>query len=257
MNLLCRLTRHPQCLVRKRSLHYIEFTFHRLTVSSGRSYVAINQSPTRESLRGIEKRIFINERARFSPHHRTISRDYLVSARSEKSPLASNMTNKPRHLSSSTKSCSATNDGRVKADPLGQACTNHDPIKNLPNANGHHPSQTQSFNLIDNVNFKTMASVQKLAIEPTREHIENIRQILKYRNAKDNDDQEVTLEKDQESGIGVIRIKSAAKNGISAKMMCDFLDIIDQLYSWPQGKGVLIYGHNGFFCSGRFHRNST
>lgn len=95
-----------------------------------------------------------------------------------------------------------------------------------------------------------MASIQKLSSEPTREHIENIRHILKRTNAKDNDDQQITLEKDLESGIGIICIRSAAKNGISAKMMCDFLDTIDELHSWPEGKGVIIYGHNGFFCSG-------
>ena len=114
------------------------------------------------------------------------------------------------------------------------------------------PAQTSStpFPLSKNPNFQTMASIQKLAIEPTREHIENIRQLMRNTNAKDNDDQQVTLEKDEESGIGYMCIKSAAKNGISAKMMCDFLDIIDELYAWPDGKGVLIYGHNGFFCSG-------
>jgi len=96
----------------------------------------------------------------------------------------------------------------------------------------------------------SMAGVQKLAVEPSREHIENIRHLLMNINAKDNNDQSITLEKDEENGIGIVCIKSAAKNGISAKMMCDFLDVIDQLYAWPEGKGVLIYGHGGFFSSG-------
>jgi hypothetical protein len=160
---------------------------------------------------------------------------------------ASSMTNKPRCMSSSTKSCNVTGVDHLRANAQGQPCNNYSTYKNLTD---DPIPQTQPFSLTNNVNFKTMANVQKLAIEPTREHIENIRQILKHRNAKDNADQEITLEKDHDSGIGVIRIKSAAKNGISAKMMCDFLDIIDELYSWPQGKGVLIYGHNGFFCSG-------
>lgn len=95
-----------------------------------------------------------------------------------------------------------------------------------------------------------MACIQKLSIEPTREHIENIRHVLRHCNAKDNKDQQITLEKDLESGIGTICFKSAAKNAISAKMMCDFLDTIDELHNWPEGKGVIIYGHEGFFCSG-------
>lgn len=108
--------------------------------------------------------------------------------------------------------------------------------------------------LASNPNFRTMANVQKLVIEPTREHIENIRKSIRNTNAKDNADQQVTLEKDHDLGIAYLCIKSAAKNGISAKMMCDFLDTIDELYAWPEGKGLLIYGHNGFFCSGKLMR---
>ena len=96
----------------------------------------------------------------------------------------------------------------------------------------------------------SMASIQKLALEPTREHIENIRKFLGSVNAKDNSNQLISLVKEPETGIGVVCIKSSAKNAISAKMMCDFLDVIDQLYAWPEGKGVLIHGHEGFFCSG-------
>lgn len=111
---------------------------------------------------------------------------------------------------------------------------------------------SQTYTLPNSPHFQNMASIQKLAIEPTREHIENIRAVLRQCKAKDNEDQQITLEKDNESGIGIMCIKSAAKNGISAKMMCDLLDTIDELYSWPEGKGVIIYGHNGFFCSGKW-----
>jgi len=95
-----------------------------------------------------------------------------------------------------------------------------------------------------------MAGIQKLVTEPTREHIENIRHVLKNMKAKNNDDQAITLQKDHETGIASVCIRSAAKNGISGKMMCDFLDSIDELYSWDEGKGVILYGHDGFFCSG-------
>lgn len=104
-------------------------------------------------------------------------------------------------------------------------------------------------------NFRQMAGIQKLASEPTREHIENIRMVLRNISAKDNSDQEISLQRDESSGIALVRIKSAAKNGISAKMMCDFLDVLDELYSWEEGKGVIIYGHNNFFCSGKLHIN--
>lgn len=106
--------------------------------------------------------------------------------------------------------------------------------------------------IAQSTNFRNMAGIQKLALEPTREHIENIRHVLRNMNAKNNDNQQITLEKNDDSGIATVCIRSAAKNGISGKMMCDFLDIIDELYSWPEGKGVIIYGHKGFFCSGRW-----
>lgn len=105
--------------------------------------------------------------------------------------------------------------------------------------------------------FRTMASVQKLVTEPTREHIENIRHLLKGINAKNNNEQEITMVKDHDTGIASVCIRSAAKNGISCKMMSDFLDIIDDLYAWNEGKGVIIYGHNGFFCSGKLLQLKT
>lgn len=103
-------------------------------------------------------------------------------------------------------------------------------------------------------NFRSMASIQKLVTEPTREHIENIRHLLKGINAKDNNDQSITMVKDHETGIASVCIRSAAKNGISCKMMSDLLDIVDELYSWTEGKGVILYGHGGFFCSGKLSK---
>lgn len=104
--------------------------------------------------------------------------------------------------------------------------------------------------IANNVKFRTMEGIQSLATNPTREHIENIRSQFAQMNAKCNDNQQITLEKDSATGIGTVCIKSGCKNGISAKMMSDLLDVIDELYSWEEGKGVLIYGHGGFFCSG-------
>lgn len=145
---------------------------------------------------------------------------------------------------------------------LAEKITN---VKDISNSNKQHRTQSTSAGTTEKAgsdkknsiatrtydSFQTMASIQKLATEPSREHIENIRKLLKHTNAKNNNDQQITLEKDDISGIGTICIRSAARNGISAKMMCDFLDTIDELYSWQEGKGVIIYGHEGFFCSGK------
>lgn len=147
--------------------------------------------------------------------------------------LSCNMTNKPRTVSQQNNN--QLNNGIKSLHSNATA-------KPIP----VHPSYT----LAHSPNFRNMAGIQKLATESTREHIENIRHVLSRMNAKNNDDQEITMVKDHETGIATVCIKSAAKNGISGKMMCDFLDIVDELYSWNEGKGVIIHGHKGFFCSG-------
>lgn len=128
-------------------------------------------------------------------------------------------------------------------------------VKSIHSNNSSNPtnpiSPQKQYTLANSPNFRNMAGIQRLATEPTREHIENIRHSLRHMNAKDNDDQQITLDKDDETGIASVCIKSAAKNGISCKMMCDLLDTIDELYEWNEGKGVIIYGYKGFFCSGR------
>lgn len=142
------------------------------------------------------------------------------------------MTNKPRIVS-----YNSTNKPDVRSK--------------ISTTNGPKPRVVGSHNIADSPNFRTMAGIQKLVTEPTREHIENIRHVLQHMNAKNNAEQEITLEKDDLTGIATVCIRSAARNGISGKMMCDLLDIIDELYAWNQGKGVIIYGHQGFFCSGK------
>lgn len=127
-------------------------------------------------------------------------------------------------------------------------------INNDRPVSNKNPQQTTKIGRAQHINFSSMADIQRLATEPSREHIENIRHMLRNVPAKNNDDQDINLEKDPKNGIATVRIKSGAKNGISAKMMCDFLDVIDELYSWDEGKGVIIYGHNNFFCSGMLCR---
>lgn len=130
------------------------------------------------------------------------------------------------------------------------ACTKSEKHTDNGEAKRSNLEVPRKHTLAESSNFRTMAGIQRLVIEPTREHIENIRHDLRNIKAKNNDDQQISLKKNQETGIATVCIKSAAKNGISAKMMCDFLDIIDDLYTWNEGKGVIIYGHQGFFCSG-------
>uniref|UniRef100_A0A6G1S5M1 Branched-chain-amino-acid aminotransferase n=1 Tax=Aceria tosichella TaxID=561515 RepID=A0A6G1S5M1_9ACAR len=259
MNLLylC-LTSKPLLSIKKQSAHYIRCslqTSERMTISVDiRYHFTTNHRPYSQQaiyLNNNPQRI-LNSRADRLILGSTFSSQ--PTKQPDPSALAIKMTNKPRYLSSSTRDCSMTIDGGLKtsSQQSNKRSTNYASTKHLSNTNHPNSPQIQPCRLPDEVNVKTIANVQKSVapVEPSREHIENIRQILKYRYAKVNDEQEVTLEKDHASGIGIIRIKSAAKNGISPRMMCDLLDTIDELYSWPQGKGVLIYGHNGFFCSG-------
>lgn len=69
-------------------------------------------------------------------------------------------------------------------------------------------------------------------------------------SAKDDSRQEIVLSLDDESKIATLCIKSAAKNAISPRMMCMFSECLDKLEQWTEGKAVLLYGHNDFFCSG-------
>lgn len=95
-----------------------------------------------------------------------------------------------------------------------------------------------------------LANIQSLAASQSRECIENIKNYMRQKNAKHNLDQQIFLTIDNESKIATMCFKSAAKNAISARMMCEFSDILDKLEAWTEGKGLIIKGHNGFFCSG-------
>lgn len=153
----------------------------------------------------------------------------------------STMTNKPRIVLQHQQQQQNTNKSNI-------ICITQQPLHS--DGSSLKSSVAGQHTLSQSPNFRSMAGIQKLVTEPTREHIENIRHVLQRMNAKNNDNQQITLEKDQETGIATVCIQSAAKNGISGKMMCDFLDIIDELYQWNEGKGVILCGHNGFFCSG-------
>ncbi|KAG9510602.1 Ethylmalonyl-CoA decarboxylase [Fragariocoptes setiger] len=97
---------------------------------------------------------------------------------------------------------------------------------------------------------KPMDNFNSLATSPTREHIDNIRDQVRHLDAKDPEIQHVILTKDSETGIATICLKSGAKNALSGRMICQLTDVIDELAVWSDGKGVLLYGADGFFCSG-------
>lgn len=86
--------------------------------------------------------------------------------------------------------------------------------------------------------------------DPYREHIDNLRQKFVNLISKTPDNQDILLTKDEESKLAQIVIKSGAKNALSGRMISKLTHIIDQLYEWHDGRGVLIVGHSNTFCSG-------
>ncbi|XP_059151584.1 ethylmalonyl-CoA decarboxylase-like [Physella acuta] len=61
----------------------------------------------------------------------------------------------------------------------------------------------------------------------------------------------VDLEMDDNTGIATILINNPAKrNSLSGKMMVEMADHITQLEKWSKGKGLILVGKDGHFCSG-------
>uniref|UniRef100_A0AAF5D171 Uncharacterized protein n=1 Tax=Strongyloides stercoralis TaxID=6248 RepID=A0AAF5D171_STRER len=61
----------------------------------------------------------------------------------------------------------------------------------------------------------------------------------------------VTLEKDEEKGIGKICIDNhKKKNAITGKMFVDFENCVNELKEWEKGKIVIVEGKGSDFCSG-------
>lgn len=83
-----------------------------------------------------------------------------------------------------------------------------------------------------------------------RLHIDKIRARLEQLNCKTPGEQEVRLYKNEETKLAIIEIRSGAKNALSGRMISKLTEVIDQLYDWPQGRGVLICGYASTFCSG-------
>lgn len=54
-----------------------------------------------------------------------------------------------------------------------------------------------------------------------------------------------------ETGIGLLRIQNVTKkNCFTGSMMAELTEHLEQVEKWKNGKALIIYGENGFFCSG-------
>lgn len=83
-----------------------------------------------------------------------------------------------------------------------------------------------------------------------REHVDNLRSKLEPLACKTPEDQEIILNLDHERKLATICIKSGARNALSGRMISKLNECLNVLETWPQGKGVLLFGHGGTFCSG-------
>lgn len=82
------------------------------------------------------------------------------------------------------------------------------------------------------------------------EHINILRRKLEGLDCKTPDNQEISLELDEDTKIATIWIKSGARNALSGRMISKLSECMDKLELWERGKGVLLIGHGGTFCSG-------
>ncbi|XP_064486706.1 ethylmalonyl-CoA decarboxylase-like [Ornithodoros turicata] len=63
----------------------------------------------------------------------------------------------------------------------------------------------------------------------------------------------IELRKDEEEGIATIVLNFPEKrNSFTGSMMLELESVIAELECWSRGKGVLLHGAKGFFCSGGY-----
>ncbi|XP_060072268.1 ethylmalonyl-CoA decarboxylase-like [Ylistrum balloti] len=61
----------------------------------------------------------------------------------------------------------------------------------------------------------------------------------------------VDLTKDVADGIAIVTLNNPdKKNALSGKMMLDFRNVVEELETWDDGKGVILTGSQRTFCSG-------
>lgn len=83
-----------------------------------------------------------------------------------------------------------------------------------------------------------------------RDHIDNLRKKLENIESKTPQEQDIILEKDDQTKLAKICVRSGAKNALSGRMISRLTEVLDELHEWREGKGVLLHGFNGTFCSG-------
>ncbi|KAH9495166.1 enoyl CoA hydratase domain-containing protein 1 [Bulinus truncatus] len=89
------------------------------------------------------------------------------------------------------------------------------------------------------VTFRLLTTVSQPDLKAIRKNLENF------------PGGSVDLITDSESGIAVMIINNPEKrNSLSGKMMVEMSDHIIQLEKWSQGKGLILVGKDGYFCSG-------
>lgn len=87
--------------------------------------------------------------------------------------------------------------------------------------------------------------------EAKRAHIDNLRKSLEQMICKgQQEEQAITLVKDERSKVARLCIRSEAKNALSGRMISRLVEVLDELHEWREGKAVLIQGHANTFCSG-------
>ncbi|CAG5128454.1 unnamed protein product [Candidula unifasciata] len=61
----------------------------------------------------------------------------------------------------------------------------------------------------------------------------------------------VDLKMDEQSGVAVMTLNNPLRlNSMTGRMMVDMADCITRLENWPSGKGLILTGTGGNFCSG-------
>ncbi|KAJ6225465.1 hypothetical protein RDWZM_004010 [Blomia tropicalis] len=80
-------------------------------------------------------------------------------------------------------------------------------------------------------------------------NVDEIRELLRPFDGNCNGKLELHL--DDQTGIAKLCINSPMrKNAFSGLMMAQFSDILTKLEQWKEGRAVIIYGADRFFCSG-------
>ncbi|RWS02231.1 ethylmalonyl-CoA decarboxylase-like protein, partial [Dinothrombium tinctorium] len=92
-----------------------------------------------------------------------------------------------------------------------------------------------------------MESYDQLCSCEKENSIERIRNWIQTFNGSGK----LALEKDNETGIATICLMNPSKkNALDGPMMAQLSYVVDELENWREGRAIIIYGYDRFFCSG-------